>query len=90
MLFLNTTGAIGQIITGGTTNITGTVVGTLIFILIFLMAICILFGIPLEFSSVLVFPYILAVGAFYGQFMLPLVLLTIFLTIIIGKNFMFR
>ena len=90
MLFMNTTETIGKIILSGSNNVTGSLVGTLILILIFLMAICIMFGIPLEFSAILVFPYILVVSAYYSSFMLIMVLIIVFLVIIIAKNFLFR
>ena len=90
MLFLNTTGSIGQIIMAGTGNLTGSIIATIFFILFFLLAICIMFGIPLEFAMLLLLPFVIVIASAYGNFMLLLIVILALFSWIIAKNFIFR
>lgn len=90
-LFINYTGSIGQIISQGTTDITGTLVATILVIIVVLFSIGLLFSIPLEFIFLLLLP-ILIVSATYNStvFMVCLILIILFFGMIITKNFLFR
>lgn len=90
MLFINTTETIGQIISNGTVNLTGTISATLFFILIILVVLCMMFGIPLEFLSIIILPFVIAVGAFYNTFMIPLIVILLYVAMIVAKNWLFR
>ena len=90
MDFINLTGSIGQIITHGTINITGNLVATLLLVLTFLIIVCIMFNIPLEFASVLLIPFCISVGAYYSSFMGPLIVIFIYVSTLIAKNWIFR
>ena len=90
MLFINDTETIGQIISSGTSNFTGTIVITMFFILLVIMAIAMMFGIPLEFMAILILPFCLVVGAFYGNFIIPITLIVLFVASIIAKHWLFR
>jgi hypothetical protein len=90
MLFINETETIGQIISAGTSNFTGTIVITLFSVLLVVMAIAMMFGIPLEFMAVLVLPFCLVVGAFYGNFIIPITLIVLYFASILAKHWLFR
>ena len=89
MIFINQTETIGQIIGLGATNVTGDILSVMFFILLFLLAIGFMFGIPLEFMSVLILPFCLAVGAFYN-FYVPIIFILIYVSVLIAKNWIFR
>lgn len=89
-MFLNLTESIGLIMTSGTTTVSGSIVATLFMVLAFLIAIGILFNIPLEFMSILILPFCIAVGAYYSSFMIPIICIIIYIAAILAKNFLFR
>ena len=90
MFFVNASETIGMILSSGTIGITGNIVATLFLILIVLMALAMIFSIPLEFMAVLILPFCISVAAFYGNFMVPVVLILIFLSMIIAKTWIFK
>ena len=88
--FMNATGSIGQIISAGSTGVTGSVVATIFVILLVFFAISIMFGIPLEFFAVIILPFCIACAAFYSNFLLPVIVIIFFVGFLIAKNFLFR
>ena len=90
MVFINLTGEVAQILARGTTTLTGNLVATLMIILIFLFVLCIMFTIPIEFAGVIILPFCIAVGAYYAEFLGPLITIIVFLSTIIAKNWIFR
>lgn len=90
MEFINASETIGMIIAGGTTNITGDIVATMFMILLTLMASAMMFGIPLEFMAVLILPFCLVVAAFYGNFMVAVIIILTFISMIIARNWLFK
>lgn len=88
--FINATDTIGTILESGTTSLTGSMVATLFFILLFLMVIALMFGIPLEFLAVLILPFCIAVGAFYSNFLLPTIIILLYVAMIIAKNWLWK
>jgi hypothetical protein len=88
--FINQTESIGRIIEAGSSGVTGSVVATIFCIMIFLFVVSIMFGIPLEFFMVLILPFCIACAAFYGAFLLPIVVIVFYVAMIIAKNFLFR
>jgi len=89
MFFINSSETIGQIIAAGTLSITGTTVATLLLILMILMAICMVFNIPLEFTALLLLPFCIVVAA-YNSFMIPVILILVFVATIFAKNWIFK
>ncbi len=89
-MFLNITESIGVIVEHGTHNVTGSLFVTLFLILIILVAICMMFGIPLEFISILILPYCISCAAHYGNFIAPVSIIIIYVATIITKNWIFR
>lgn len=90
MVFINTTETIGLIIGAGTTNLTGSIVATLLLILLFLLAVCLMFGIEFELTAVIILPLCLAMGSYYSNFMGPIIVILIYASTIIAKNWIFR
>jgi len=90
MIFINATESIGIILAAGTAGITGSVVATLFAILLFLMVVALMFGIPLEFLAVLILPFCISCAAFYGNFIIPVIVILMFVSMLIAKNWLFR
>lgn len=90
MDFINATGVIGQILAAGSSGVTGSVVASIFVILLVFFAISIMFGIPLEFFAVLILPFCIASGAFYSNFVLPIIVIVFYVGFLIAKNFLFR
>lgn len=90
MDFINSTDVIGRILDSGTNTLTGSMVATLFFILLFLIVVAFMFGIPLEFLAVIILPFCLALGSYYNNFYVPIIILIIFVASIIAKNWLFK
>jgi len=90
MQFINTTDIIGSILDAGTQNATGSLMATLLFILLFLVVICLMFGIPLEFISIIILPLCLSCASYYSDFFKPLIVILIYVSMIIAKNWLFK
>ena len=90
MVFLNTTETIGMIINAGTQSTTGNIFATLLMILIFLIVIGMMFGIPLEFIALIILPICLGCGAYFNNFLVPVIVIIIYFAILIVKHWIFR
>jgi len=90
MIFINTTDVIGVILASGTETLTGSMVATLLLILIFLMVVAMMFQIPLEFLSVIILPFCIAIGSYYSNFILPITIIILYISFIIAKNWLFK
>lgn len=88
--FINQSGTVGTIMQSGTETLTGSMTATLLFILLFLVVMAMSFGVPLEFISVIILPFCISIGAYYGTFMMPLIVLLIYISSIIAKNWLFK
>lgn len=88
--FINQTGVIGTILQAGTESLTGSISVSLIMIFLFLLAIAFMFQIPLEYTSIIMLPISLSVGAFYSNILVPLITILIYLSMIIAKNWLFK
>ncbi len=89
-MFINITESIGLIVQSGTQNVTGSIFITLFLIMIVLFAIAMMFGIPLEFTSILILPFCISCAAYYGNFIAPVSIIIIYVSTIITKNWIFR
>ena len=87
---VNQTGTIGVILQAGTENLTGSVIATLFLILMILFAVSIMFRVPLEITAIIVLPFCLAVGAYYSNFMIPIIAIILYLSMMMAKNWLFR
>lgn len=90
MDFINTTGIVAGILEAGTTSLTGSMVVTLLFIFLVMLLIGLMFAIPLEYLSILVLPFALSIGAFYSNFLVPILIIIIYVSTLIAKNWIFR
>lgn len=90
VMFVNSTGIIGQILTNGTTSITGSMFLTLFMIFLILIGIGLMLQIPLEIVLTLLLPFAIGTGAFYGGFWAIVVIIILYLAAIIAKNTLFR
>lgn len=90
MPFINVTEPIGQILSAGTIGVTGDILGTLYVLLMFVIVIALMFGIPMEFLSLLILPLCISIAAFYGNFFIPVVIILIYISMLVAKNWLFR
>lgn len=90
MDFINSTDVIGRILESGTNTLTGSMVATLFFILLFLVVVAFMFGIPLEFLAVIILPFCLALGSYYSNFYIPIIIIIVFVSSIMAKNWLFK
>ena len=90
MVFLNTTGTLGTIITQATSGITGDIYLTLLGIFLVLLAISIMFGIPLEITGIFIFPYVILCATYYSNWIPLLVVFILYFAYLFTKRFIFR
>lgn len=88
--FINETDVIGTIMDAGTQTLTGSMVATLFFILLFLIVMAFMFGIPLEFMAVIILPFCIGVASYYSNFLVPVIMILIFIASILAKNWLFK
>lgn len=86
----NMSQSIGIIIGSSTSTTFGSMFMTLFFILMLLMGVALLFGIKLEFTAILILPLVLGYMAYYSEFLATGIILLIYISIIITKNFIFK
>ena len=84
----NASQVIGQILTAGTLNVTGSMTGTFYVIIIFLFAISILFGIPLEITAILLLPFVITLAAYSTSFLMILIFVLLYFAAILARNFL--
>ncbi len=90
LMFINATGEIANVLTRGTTTVTGNLTATLLLLLIILFVLCIMFTIPVEFAGVILLPFCISVAAYYSEFVGPVVTIIVYLSTILAKNWIFR
>jgi hypothetical protein len=59
-------------------------------IMIILIIVALMFGIPLEFTAIIILPFCIVVASQYSNFMIPLITIILFLSAVITKNWLFR
>lgn len=87
MVFINASSVIGGMIAVITTEVTGSIFLTMLLISMIMIAACIGFGMPIELSIPLVFPFFLAGVFLTGQFMPVFGAAILFMSVIIAKRF---
>lgn len=85
MVFMNESGIVFTIMTAADA-LTGSPFMTLLMIFIILLLICLIMGIPLEFSAAFLMPFILVVWAYDSSFLAIGGVLLIYLGIVLAKN----
>lgn len=89
-MFINWSQSIGQILTAGTQNTTGSMFLTLLLIFILLLAVCLMFGIELEYTAILVLPLGLAYMSYYSDFLKMGAVLLFYLGFVFTNKFIFK
>lgn len=90
VLFINTTETLGIILGNATQYTTGSMFLTLLILVLILMAFAIMFGIQLEFTSIIILPLLLSYMAFYQEFIAIGTIILIYLALIVTKRFIFK
>ena len=90
MVFINMTESIGIILGSASSTTIGSMFMALFLVMVGLFAIAMLFGIPLELTSIIMFPYILVCATYYNEFMGVLVFSIFYFTFLFVKRFIFR
>jgi hypothetical protein len=90
MVLANATGFVGQMLGTATASITGSLFLSLFMMFIILLAICFMFGIPLEFSGIILLPLCLVLMTYYSEFIGTGGVMLIYLAFVIAKNMPFR
>jgi hypothetical protein len=89
-LALNTTETIGAILTAGSNTTTGDMIVTLLILMILLIAMAVMFGIPMEFTALIIFPYSIVCIFAGGQFIAVSFILALYFVFLIVKRWIFR
>jgi len=89
-MFINESGILGVVLAAGTTNLTGNIVASLLLIMAFLFAVCIMFGIELEYTAIIFLPLCISIGAYYSKFLVIIIVILIYVSTLIAKNWIFR
>jgi hypothetical protein len=88
--FINYSDIIGSIIYASAANFTGSIFMSLLMIVIFILALAALFGIRLEYTAIAILPLMLALMSREALFFPAGIVLLIYLSFIVAKNFIFR
>lgn len=83
---INTSNEIGTIIEYLTYNVTGDLFISLVCFMLVVMGLALAFRIPIEWTAVLIFPFLLAMVAMTGQFLPILGCFILFMAVLIAKN----
>jgi hypothetical protein len=86
-IFINQTGTLGVIYQAATQNITGSEFITLLGLIILIMAFFMMFGLPIETTTILILPMLIIFGVYSQELIATLGLVLIYLGIIFAKNF---
>lgn len=89
-MFINFSQTTGTILIAGTQSVTGSLTATLLTIFIFLCVVSIMFKIPLELSTIILFPVIITMAAYDSTFLKILIAIVIYMAAWVAQHFMFR
>jgi len=89
-MFINATETIGVILGSATEVSIGSLIVALLLLLIVLLGFCLLFGIPLEYSAIVILPLLLGYMAYYKEFYVVGGAIFIYLAFILTKNWLFK
>jgi len=91
MVFLNTTGFIGEVFASFTTNVSGTTFLTLLAIMILLIGLFTMFRIPIEVTLILLVPVLIVFMAWSsGGFLAVGGVILLMLSVLLAKNWIVR
>jgi hypothetical protein len=87
---INQSGIIYSILSGFTSDVSGSWFLTLFIIMIFFIVLSFALRIPIEYTAIIVLPLLLLLAAYVGDFKSFLGVVAILLGVILAKNFFFR
>jgi hypothetical protein len=87
MTFVNSTGLVAQVISQGTTNLTGDLFSILLLILLMLIVVAVAFRISLEFIVIIFMPMVIVLMAYYSEWYVVGGVFLIFLAVLFARNF---
>jgi len=90
IMFINATETIGLILGIASNESTGSLFLSLLIFMIILFAFCLMFGIPIEYSAIIMLPLVLSCMAYYQEFYVIGGVIFIYLAIIITKNWIIK
>jgi len=89
MAFMDWNGTIGTLVLSSVETTTGSLILSLLILMVFILAIALVFGIKLEYTSILILPLVLGYTSYYGDFVALLFTILVYIAFIITKNFIF-
>lgn len=87
MTFVNASGVIGQMLSQGTTNLTGDIFATLFLIFLILLFVAVAFRMSFEFIVIIFLPMVIVMMAYYSEWYVVGGLFLIFLAVLFARNF---
>jgi len=90
MVFMNETALIGTILLSGASTTTGTLFIALIVVMIIMFALCVFFGIQLEYTLLIMIPYLIACMTQYTDFVAIGGVAIFYFAILITKSWLFK
>lgn len=90
MEFINQSGIIGTIIQGGVDNIAGNLYVALLIIMLILIVTALMFGIPMEFTALIILPLLLSYMAYFKEWLSTGIVIMLYLTFIVTKRFILK
>lgn len=90
MIFINVTESLGIIIGRATQYTTGSMFLTLLLLVLIILALAIMFGISLEYTTILLLPLLLSYMAYYQEWVGVGSVILIYLGFVFTKRFILR
>lgn len=90
MDFINTSQIIGQVVQQGQNNVAGSLIVLLLIIILILITVAMMFGIPVEFTALIILPLLLSYMAYFKEFLQVGIVILIYLAFIVTKRFIFK
>lgn len=90
MAFINVSNTLGNAISLGVTNVTGSIIVSILIIMAIIIALAIMFGIPFEYTSVIILPMLLAAMSYYGEFVTIGGIILFYLSMVFTKVFFIK
>jgi len=87
---VNCNGTIGKVLVAATEQITGNIFITLLFVLAIIIAIAIMFGIKLEYTSIIILPLLFGYMAATKEFIGFTFMILIYLALLLTKHFILK
>lgn len=87
MVLINETGFMYSVLAGMTTNVTGSWFLTFLSLTLIIYILGLVFGLDIEFTTILVFPLLIIFGGLTGEYLSVLAIGIIYFAVLFAKNF---